>query len=140
MSSKDNCIIYARYSNEPLCDDLTVEEQVTQLREYAAAQQMEGCSVVSGTFEGDDSQRLSIRNLFHEVECHKPGTVLVTSCDRLSSDVEEFQAIAGHLLDCGANIHELEPCCLKIKSTEVLSQLQAERSMEESNHMQALGM
>lgn len=120
---KNRCVIYARTGNRHLCDDPIAKEQVERLRSFARANQLEIASIVVAESEGNSRDRPSISFLYQAVEKYRPTFVFVDQVSRLSSNANHAMEIVDQIRLRGASVKALDPCMLKISSTEVLPQV-----------------
>ena len=127
-----SCVIYARTSIHPLCDDLLAHAQVELLRRYAEASGFKIKSIVIGDGECDGQNRISIKLLYRDVEKYHPDFVLVHTIGQLSQNAHQFKAIAKQLRLRGADIRDIQPCMLEVSSVDIMARLpsvdKAERS------------
>lgn len=126
------CVIYARTSINPYCDDLFANGQVERLLIYAEANHIEVKSIVIGEGECDGQNRISIQRLYQEVEKHHPDTVLVHTIDRLSKNANHFKSIAEQLRLRGTAIRDVYPCLLDVSSVDIMAQLPSVDTIERS--------
>lgn len=118
----EHCVLYAKIGKAPLCDELSLNDQMSLLHKFANHFHLIVDEVISSTGEDENHDRLSMKKLFDVVGKANAKRVVVVSSDVLSSDASEMVTIVKQLNSLGAKVLELEPANLSISSKDLIAQ------------------
>ena len=113
------CVIYVRQNPDTcLCDDIPLDEQCRQLREYAEEQGLTVSDEVRACERGNDDASIGLQLLQKIIAEDQLNTVLVTSYDVFSEDAVMCGEIVDKLNHSGVTVEPLEECNLRIRAAD----------------------
>lgn len=113
------CVIYVRQNPDTcLCDDIPLDEQCRQLREYAEEQGLTVSDEVRACERGNDDASIGLQLLQKIIAENQLNTVLVTSYDVFSDDAVMCGEIVDRLNHSGVTVEPLEECNLRISAAD----------------------
>lgn len=114
-----SCVIYVRQNPDArYCDDIPLDEQCRQLREYAVEQGLTVTDEVRACERGNDDASIGLQLLQKVIAENQLNTVLVTSYDVFSDDAITCGEIVDELKNCGVDVEPIEECSLRIRATD----------------------
>lgn len=117
----EHCVLYAKVGKAPLCDDLSLNDQLSLLHKFANHFHLIVDEVVTSTGEDETHDRLSMKKLFDVVSKANTKRVVVVSSAALSSEASEMITIVKQLNSLGAKVLEMEPGRLTISSEQLIA-------------------
>ncbi len=113
------CVIYVRQNPDAcFCDDIPLDEQCRQLREYAEEQGLTVSDEVRACERGNDDASIGLQLLQKIIAENQLNTVLVTSYDVFSDDAVMCGEIVDKLNHSGVTVEALEECTLRISAAD----------------------
>ena len=113
------CVIYVRQNPDAcFCDDIPLDEQCRQLREYAEKQGLTVSDEVRACERGNDDASIGLQLLQKVIVANQLNTVLVTSYDVFSEDAVMCGEIVDKLNHSGVTVEPLEECNLRIGAAD----------------------
>lgn len=120
----EHCVLYAKVGKAPLCDDLSLNDQLSLLQKFANHFHLVVDEIVTSTGEDEKHDRLSMKKLFYVVCKTNAKRVVVVSSAALSSEASEMAMIVKQLNSLGAKVLEMEPGRLTISSEQLIAREQ----------------
>jgi len=120
----EHCVLYAKVGKAPFCDDLSLNDQLSLLQEFANHFHLVVDEIVTSTGEDEKHDRLSMKKLFDVVCKTNAKRVVVVSSAVLSSEASEMVTIVKQLNSLGAKVLEMEPGRLTISSEQLIAREQ----------------
>jgi len=118
----EHCVLYAKVGKTPLCDDLSLNDQLNLLHKFANHFHLIVDEVVTSTGEDEKFDRLSTKKLYEVVGKTNANRVVVVNSAVLSSEAGEMITIVKQLNTLGAKVLEMEPGRLTITSDRLITQ------------------
>lgn len=118
----EHCVLYAKVGKAPLCDDLSLNDQMSLLHKFANHFHLIVDEVVTSIGEDETHDRMSVKKLYEVVSKTNANRVVVVNSAILSSEAREMVNIVKKLNSLGAIVLELEPARLTISSKDLIAQ------------------
>lgn len=116
----EHCVLYAKVGKAPLCDDLSLNDQMGLLQKFANHFHLVVDEVITSTGEDENHDRHSLKKLFDAVRKANAKRVVVVSSAALSSEASEMVTIVKQLNSLGVKVLEMEPGRLTISSEQLI--------------------